>query len=323
MDPLEGAAHLAELIERVVARWPEHAGYVAKSLEGREPPVMAVCDELARIVLILGGTMAGGVEGLVDDYRFLCEAIVLPEELHFRRHGTYRLSAFADAQRECYANAPFMNRYMNGLLVSNVLWSNHAHAFEAYVNGYLPRLPAGGAHLEIGPGHGLFLFFAARQARLTRVEGWDVSPTSIGNTRAALAALGVQRPVRLELVNLFDAAQVDGPGQFDGIVMSEILEHLEDPVAALRAARRHLKPGGHLWVNVPANSPAPDHIFLVNDLEHATRLTQEAGLQVVDSAAFPMSGVTLEKATKRKLAISCVVLAREPGLPPGLDQGSR
>ena len=214
MDAAKDAAHLADLIARVVARWPDHAGYVAKSFEGREAAVTAVSDELARIVLILGAGMAGGMEGLVDDYRFLCESIVLPEELHFRRHGTYRLTKFADAERECYANAPFMNRYMNGLLVSNILWSNHAHAFAAYVNGYLPRLPAGGAHLEIGPGHGLFLFFAARQPRLARIDGWDVSPTSIANTRAALAALGVERPVDLKLVNLFDAAGARADGRF-------------------------------------------------------------------------------------------------------------
>jgi 2-polyprenyl-3-methyl-5-hydroxy-6-metoxy-1,4-benzoquinol methylase len=312
MDASPRGTHLDALVARVVARWPDHAGYVAKSIDGRDAGVMAVSDELARIVLILGEAMDGGVDGLVDDYRFLCETIVLPEELHFRRHGSYRLSKFADAERECYANAAFMNRYMYGLLVSNVIWSNHAHAFAAYVNDYLPHLPAGAAHLEIGPGHGLFLFFATRQADLARVEGWDVSPTSIANTRAALTTLGVEQSVELELVNLFDAA-AEGQGEgFDSIVMSEILEHLEDPVAAMRAASRHLKPGGRLWVNVPANSPAPDHIFLVNDLEHAVALVKDAGLEVVNSAAFPMSGATLEKAMKRKLAISCVVLARKP-----------
>ncbi len=316
-----GAAYLDDLIARVLARWPGHAGYIARSFEGREAALIALCDELARIVLILGAAAPGGIESLIDDYRFLCESIVLPEELHFRRHGTYRLASFADAERECYANAAFMNRYMNGLLVSNILWSNHAQAFEAYVNGYLPRLPAGGAHLEIGPGHGLFLFFAARQSRLARIEGWDVSPTSIANTGSALATLGVQRPVDLKLVNLFDAPAAGAAGGFDGIVMSEILEHLEDPVAAMRAASRHLKPGGRLWVNVPANSPSPDHIFLVNSLDHAVSLVNDAGLDVVDSAAFPMSGATLEKAVKRKLSISCVVLARKPGRPSSAGRG--
>jgi len=94
--------------------------------------------------------------------------------------------------------------------------------------------------------------------------------------------------------------------------MSEILEHLEDPVAALKAASKWLRPGGCLWINVPANSPAPDHIFLVNNVEHAAQLARDAGLEVVDSKAFPMSGTTLEKAIKRKQAVSCVVTTRKP-----------
>lgn len=303
---------LDELLARLLARWPEHAGYVAKSLEGRDAAVSAVSNEVARLVLALGGAQAGGVDGLIDDYRFLCEAIVLPEELHFRRHGAYRLSRFADAERECYANAPFMNRYMNGLLVSNVLWANHACAFAAYVNDYLPSTRAGGAHLEIGPGHGLFLYFAAKAERFARVEGWDVSPTSIDNSRRALAALGVGEAVTLEQANLFLAPATAEQARFDSIVMSEILEHLEDPVAALRSAMAHLAPGGRLWVNVPANSPAPDHIYLVRDLDHAIGLVEQAGLEVVDARAFPMSGATLEKAVKRKLAVSCVVSTRKP-----------
>ena len=311
MIETSGATHLDALLRRVVERWPDHASYVAKSFEGRDPAVMAVSDELSRIVLTLGEHIEGGLDRLVDDYRFLCEQIVLPEELHFRRHGRYRLSNFVDAERECYANAPFMDRYMNGLLVSDVMWSNHAHAFAAYVNDYLPRLPQGGAHLEIGPGHGVFLYFAARDPRLARVVGWDISPTSIANTRAALTALGVERPVDLKLANLFEAAADGANGEFDSIVMSEILEHLEDPVAAMRAASRHLKAGGYLWINVPANSPAPDHIFLVDSVDHAAALVAEAGFEIVDTAAFPMSGVTLEKALKRKLSVSCVVLGRK------------
>lgn len=304
--------HIDALVEKVLDRWPDHAAYLAKSFEGRDAAVTAVSEELAGIVIALGSRMEGGVERLADDYRFLCEEIVLPEQLHFRRHRRYRLSTFEEAERECYANAPFMDRYMNGLLVSNVLWSNHAHAFSAYVNDYLPRLPEGGAHLEIGPGHGLFLYFAARERKLARVAGWDISPTSIANAGAALTALGIERPVELKLANLFHVAPDETTEAFDGIVMSEILEHLEDPVKAMRAASRHLAPGGLLWINVPANSPAPDHIFLVEGIDHARGLVAEAGFEVLDATPFPMSGATLMEAVQRKLTISCVVLGRKP-----------
>jgi 2-polyprenyl-3-methyl-5-hydroxy-6-metoxy-1,4-benzoquinol methylase len=303
-----GLPCLNELINRVLERWPEHQPYIEKSLCQRSTEALKLSDELASNVIKLSGGTDGGICQFVDDYRFFCESILLPEQMYFRRHGKYRVSTFAEAERECYANSDFMKRYMNGLLVSNPLWSHHANAFHHYVANYLAGLPQGAAHLEVGPGHGLFLCYAARSRAIGAVAGWDISPQSVAHTGAALKTLGVEQPVDLRVSNLFEAGAAGA--KFDGIVMSEILEHLEDPGGALRAASRHLKPGGLIWINVPANSPAPDHIYLFNDLDDARALVTEAGFEVVDSAAFPMPGATLEKARKRKLAVSCVVLGR-------------
>jgi len=303
---------LHTIAQAVTAAWPEHAGFIGKSLSGRSDAVLDVSERLSDAILKLAPSIEGGMTTLVADYRFLCEEIVLPEEMFFRRNDRYRLSSFEDANRECYANAPFMDRYMNGLLLSDVLWSNHAHAFAYFVDQYLTHLPEGARHLEIGPGHGLLLYFAAASGQLSKIAGWDVSPTSIAKTRHALDLLGVTAPVDLTLQDLFAAPAPGEDALFDGIVMSEILEHLEQPVAALQSAARWLAPGGCLWINVPANSPAPDHIFLFDGLDHAQAIAREAGLEVIDAVAFPMSGTTLARAEKHKLSISCSVLARRP-----------
>ncbi|MET0245994.1 MAG: hypothetical protein ABW182_04520, partial [Sphingomonas sp.] len=41
--------------------------------------------------------------------------------------------------------------------------------FFAFRNDYLPRLLGGARHLEIGPGHGLLLYFKAATGRLGSV----------------------------------------------------------------------------------------------------------------------------------------------------------
>ncbi|HEX4695896.1 class I SAM-dependent methyltransferase [Sphingomonas sp.] len=299
------------LTQAVVAYWPQHATFVENSFRDREPASLAVAERLSECILKLAQDAPGGLQALCDDYRFLCEDIVLPEEIHFRRNGAYRLSNFDDANAECYANEPFMSRYMNGLLLSDVLWANHANAFAAFVNDFLPRLPEGARHLEIGPGHGLFLYFAASDPRVASISGWDISPASIEKTRHALDLLDAPRQPDLTLRDLFDAS-ADRGDRFDSIVMSEILEHLEDPTAALRAAARHLEPGGLIFVNVPANSPAPDHIFLFHDVSHARQIMLDAGLDVLDSVAYPMSGATLDRAIRHKLSVSCVLTGRRP-----------
>lgn len=301
---------LDQLIGHLHSRWPEHDKFVRKSLEGRTPDAMRVSNQLADCIIKLANDEPGGLDELCDDYRFLCEDIVIPEEIHFRRHGEYRLSKFEDAEAECYANPDFMARYMNGLLLSDVLWVNHANAFTYFVTDYLSRLAPGAKHLEIGPGHGMFLYFAAIDPNVATVTGWDVSPTSIEKTRHALELLGASPLPSLRLQNLF-AAEVEDE-KFDSLTMSEILEHLEDPVAALKAAARSVKSGGLLFVNVPANSPAPDHIFLFQGLDHAKQIVEEGGFTVEAAEAFPMVGATLDKAERKKMAISCVVVGRKP-----------
>ncbi len=88
--------------------------------------------------------------------------------------------------------------------------------------------------------------------------------------------------------------------RFGSVVLSEILEHLEDPVGALRAAAAWMRPGAWLWVNVPVNSPAPDHIFLLRTPEEAVELVRTAGFTPVDTAFYPMTGRTLDEARTGK-----------------------
>jgi SAM-dependent methyltransferase len=301
--------HVSTLTGHILKRWPEHADFLAKSFKTRTPQNVLVAEQLAQAILKLGAHHPKGIEGLCDDYRFVVEVVILEEEIYFRRHGRYRLSTFADAQEQVYSNAPFMARYMNGLLPSQVCWLNHCNAFTDFVTRYLPALPAGARHLEIGPGHGLYLYFAAASPNVASLTGWDISTTSIQATRDALRVLGAKQQASLVLQNLFDAPLETGPG-FDSVVMSELVEHLEDPVAALRCVRQHMAPGGRLFIHVPANGPSPDHIFLVTSLAHACSVAEDAGFKVIESAAYPVAGATLAQAERHKLPVSCVVVAQ-------------
>lgn len=307
MDGLHDLPAVRALVTKQLTLWPEHAKFLDVSCANRPTEVWQVSEQTADLVLRLAARSPRGLDGFCQDYRFLCERIVLPEELHFRRHGGYRLSSFSDAYREVYSNAETMGRYMTGLLVSDVLWDPHARAMAHFVNSYLPALPGGSDHLEIGPGHGLLLYFAACVPSLRSIAGWDVSPTSVSQTAEALATMGVDRPVDLQLRDLFASSETDC---CDSVVLSEILEHLEDPLAALRSVHTILRPGGRVWINVPVNSPAPDHIYLLRSPEEACELVEAGGFQIIDRAFFPVAGRTLEQARRVAASVSCVIAAR-------------
>lgn len=100
-------------------------------------------------------------------------------------------------------------------------------------------VPAGVAVLDIGAGVGEAL--AWHQARGCRATGLDPDP----------AAARIAREHGLE-VRHGPLCGADWPaGSFDAITMDQVLEHLPDPLAALRAAATMLRPGGRLVVTTP------------------------------------------------------------------------
>ena len=310
MAKLDQYSDTARLCQAVVNSWPEHGRFLDKSFEGRDAALMSSTEQHASIILRVIGDDAR-LSKFAADYRFLCNS-VLEEEIFFRRHGHYRLSRFEEALAEVYSNREFMDRYMNFLLLSHVLWENHARAITHFETRYLSELEHGTRHLEIGPGHGLLLHLAAKCDKIDTLTGWDVSETSIDQTRACLSAMGHTRNVNLVLQDLFDAPTPSSDdARFGSVVLAEVLEHLEDPIAALKAVSKHMMPGGRLWIHVPVNSPAPDHLYLLRTPEEAVDLVRAAGFDPIDHAFFPMSGKTLEMARKEELTISAVITGQK------------
>jgi len=139
-----------------------------------------------------------------------------------------------------------------------------------------------------------------------------VSQASLDASRHSLDALSPGRQVIFRQQDIFQSLPEDVSGRFDAIVLSEVLEHLEFPKKALEVLFQLCKPGGKVWINVPANSPAPDHLYLVNKPDEASNMIQSVGFEIIDTANYTMSGTTMERALKDKLTISCVVVGRRP-----------
>lgn len=303
------------VVQAIIKSWPQHERYLRVNIAERDAELLAFSELLSEIVCRLGRESHGGLESLVEDYRFICQKIVLPEELYFRRHGTYRLKTFEEAFRTVYSDREFMTRYMNGLLVTDVIWINHCRCMMNYRKEFLPMLPEAASLLEIGPGHGLLLYLADAMQNVKQVTAWDVSDASLALAASTLKTMAAKRPVTFEKRNIFDTSIMNPEfaGLFDGIVLSEVLEHLEYPLKAIEVLHHVCKPGGLVWINVPANSPAPDHLYLVSDISEPVALVKQAGFEVVSERFYPTSGTTAEKAKARKLTANCVIVARKPG----------
>lgn len=303
-EQIAGLPNTGTLIEAVLDVWPEHAAYLRKGFAPRTP-AMIEATELASSAIVK--LVDGRAREFAADYRWTCDQL-RNEELFFHREGRYRLTTFAEALAEVYSNADYMGRYVNGLLLTQALWYNHVATFEMFLSKALGGAEKPFDYLEVGPGHGLMLYFAAVSPLARRVEGWDVSAVSLRETAAALSQLGATRPVELTQVDILQAANAGR--SYDLIVISEVLEHLERPDQALRFLRSALADDGRIFISLPLNSPSPDHIYLLSSPEDVKALVEANGFRIETMDLFATQGRRIESALANRVSVSAGVIAR-------------
>ena len=294
---------LGRILTATIAHWPEHAQFIIKTFTSLPGDVKLHSQIIAELVEKIGGNDLGR---LIRGYQWMV-GMLMDEERYFRRTGTYRNSSFDHVNKTVYQKRDVMSLYLDGLLLSYVLWPNHLLSISFYLKEFLGKATVGGRHLEIGPGHGLLLTLAVQRAQPRDVQAIDISPTSLDQTRRCLETLGCVDKVTLKIQDIL--TNDHDIEEFDSIVISEVIEHLEDPENVLQQLRRRLRPGGRIFINVPINSPAIDHIYLLQTPEEVLELIGRAGLQGCGFCFAPAAGYTLEHALKQRSTISCVIIA--------------
>ncbi len=145
-----------------------------------------------------------------------------------------------------------------------------------------------GLMLDIGCGRGNVTAIAARYA--ATVYATDLAADAIAETRERLAFhadahTGVANALTREWGDLPTPAR-----PFDAILLSEVLEHLDDDMAMMRAARLLLAPGGSLVVTVPGN---PALWTEWDDLAgHVRRYTRNELIGKLQDAGFTVRSCT-------------------------------
>jgi 2-polyprenyl-3-methyl-5-hydroxy-6-metoxy-1,4-benzoquinol methylase len=185
----------------------------------------------------------------------------IPED--FNPGSLYDASYFAGGQTDGYAN----------YVASEAI-------LRAEFREVLQELDAIGANrgrlLEIGCAYGFFLIEAQRSFD---VVGIEIADDAVAFCRS--------RGLDVHQGGLSDEL-LRNQGQFDVVVMLDVIEHLPDPESALRIVRRHLLPGGHLvlttgdWMSLISRISGrywrlmtpPQHLFFFSPNTLASLLTR-------------------------------------------------
>lgn len=124
--------------------------------------------------------------------------------------------------------------------------------------------------LDVGAGFGRHVFECAR--RSADVVALDYAEDEVVQTRATLGAMVAAGDVNVERfkgVLRGDATRLPfNNGAFDVVITSEVLEHIQDDVAAISEMVRVLKPGGMFAATVPAWLPEKIN-WMLSDEYHA------------------------------------------------------
>jgi len=135
--------------------------------------------------------------------------------------------------------------------------------------------------LEAGCGIGNLTQFVLRKKRLVSLDIDSFYVDRIRNAYGNLTNISIQKA---DITNAGDMQRAAADGAFDGAFCLNVVEHIEDHVAALRNFYNVLKPGGRAAILVP-NNPAL-YSAVDRTLGHCRRYTPELLTKTMEEAGF-------------------------------------
>ena len=121
--------------------------------------------------------------------------------------------------------------------------------------------------LDVGCGGGILAEAMARRA--AHVTGIDLAAKPLGVARLHALESGVENVEYREIAS--EALAAEQPGRFDAITCMEMLEHVPDPAAVVRACATLAKPGAWLFFSTLNRNPK-SFLFAIVGAEYVLRL---------------------------------------------------
>ncbi len=179
---------------------------------------------------------------------------------------------------------------------------------------FTPYLQPGMRLLDCGCGPGTITVGLAPLVAPGEVIGIDQDATLVAKAQTNATAANLTN-VRIETGNVYDLPFPDN--SFDAVWAHALLEHLKDPIAALREMQRVLKPGGVIGVrelDLDSTLIAPALPAMQHHLALWIRLTRENGgdTQIGKKLGGLLLATGYERVTLSAAVDHCGMMVRNP-----------
>ncbi|MFC1749792.1 class I SAM-dependent methyltransferase [Pseudomonadota bacterium] len=193
----------------------------------------------------------------------------------------------------------------NITLLASIVFTNHRYEIMSQLNFFLQMVKKpSGVIASIGMGTGYETMLAANALNGWRIEGYDTDVDTHKTAARLLDFFDVSK--KIELYNEFPLydLQHDRVGIYDAIIFCEILEHLLDPLMALKSLKRALKPKGYIFLTMAVNIAQEDHIYWYPDIKACRLQIADAGLSIVGEKISPVTREVIPKSRNREVSFA-------------------
>jgi ubiquinone/menaquinone biosynthesis C-methylase UbiE len=259
----------------------EAHGRSVRGIEEARAVSPARFDEIAEMFLGWLVTARGeeGIRMAADAFAQFSTDVNLAQA-YYEADGHYANRSFAEVYDNHYSQNETMASYLWGIYLTNFLWAHHTEISLFYRDFFLTKLAADSALVEIAPGHGGWGSWALQVLPQARLEGYDISPSSIEIASSVAAAAGLAGRAKYVEQNALNLNEVPAESA-DGVICSFLVEHLERPEELFAVVRHLLKPKGVGFITGALTAAQVDHIFEFRRESELVLLCEQNGLRVL------------------------------------------
>jgi 2-polyprenyl-3-methyl-5-hydroxy-6-metoxy-1,4-benzoquinol methylase len=260
------------------------------TFEANEPLCSWLLAPLARWAHAAYGERA--FEDAARGYARYCLGVAKSQQV-YEQAGKYTPEDLPDVISEVYEDEGYMVPYMWAAILIYPFWPSMVRHIALYRDEFLRSLPSQARVMELASGHGVLGLLAAEERPDIRLEGIDISPPAVAVANRLLAVSGHHHRVRFEIKDALDIGPGSTDGQYRGIIVAMLAEHLQDPRPLFQSISHLLADDGLVFFSTAIESAQRDHIYEFHHESEPLKMAEDVGLRVIrliSDASVPPAG---------------------------------